>query len=64
MMLFLRLTAGLVAMAAQGILLGRPVSHSINEDWMNAWNKSSLEQLYLYQDKLGLMPIPDCATFS
>ena len=64
MMLFLRLTAGLVAMAAQGILLGRPVSHSINEDWMNAWNKSSLEQLYLYQDKLGLMPFPDCATFS
>ena len=49
-MLFLGLTAGLVAMAAQGILLGRPVSHSINEDWMNAWNKSSLEQLYLCQD--------------
>ena len=69
MMLFLRLTAGLVAIAAQGILLGRPVSHSINEDWMNAWNKSSLEQLYLCQDcfkedKLGLMPFPYCATFS
>ena len=58
MMLFPRLTAGLVAIAAQGILLGRPVSHSINEDWMNAWNKSSPKQLYNHhdcfrQDKLG-----------
>ncbi len=30
-------TAGLVTIAAQGILLGRPVSHSIKEDWMKAW---------------------------
>ena len=29
-------TAGLVRIAAQGILLGRPVSHSIKEDWMKA----------------------------
>ena len=29
-------TAGLVTIAAQGILLGRPVSHSIKEDWMKA----------------------------
>ena len=32
-------TAGLVTIAAQGILLGRPVSHSIKEDWMKAWER-------------------------
>ena len=26
-----------MTIAAQGILLGRPVSHSIKEDWMKAW---------------------------
>ena len=37
-------TAGLVRIAAQGILLGRPVSHSIKEDWMKACNMTCVRR--------------------